>query len=376
LRILALVPSIYDTSPGQRFRMEQWEPLLKERGVTIDFQAFENEQLHETLYKSGALSKKIDLIVRQFWQRTKTVRAAREYDAVYLFREAAHVGPAIFERWVRQQRVPMIFDFDDAIFVPYVSPSNGYLSYLKFPSKTATICRLSAHIMAGNPYLADYARQYNEQVTIIPTTIDTEKYTITERRQNKVPVIGWSGSFSTVAHLDTIRKALVRLSKTEQFKLRVIGTPQYQLDGVNVEAMAWCSETEVDDLRPIDIGIMPLPDDIWSRGKCGLKALQYMALGIPTVCSPVGVNADIIQHGENGFLAATEDEWIDVLTRLLKSEELRRQIGARGRLTVERQYSARSQAPRVYEIFESVSRNKKQRNQSEKGDPQYAGRIS
>jgi glycosyltransferase involved in cell wall biosynthesis len=356
--------------------MEQWEPLLKERGVTIDFQAFENEQLHATLYKSGSLPKKIDLIMRQFWQRTKTVRSAREYDVVYLFREAALLGPAIFERWVRHQQVPMIFDFDDAIFVPYVSPSNGYLSYLKFPSKTATICRLSAHIMAGNPYLADYARQFNEQVTIIPTTIDTEKYTIIERQQNALPVIGWSGSFSTVAHLDTLRKALIRLAKIEQFKLRVIGTSQYQLDGVNVEAIAWRSETEVDDLRPIDIGIMPLPDDTWSRGKCGLKALQYMALGIPTVCSPVGVNADIIQHGENGFLAATEDEWIDVLTRLLKSEELRRQIGAQGRLKVERQYSARSQAPRVYEIFESVSRAKKQKNYSQQGNSNYAEKVS
>lgn len=354
MRLLAIVPSLFDTSPGQRFRIEQWEPLLKQRGVEIVYHSFEDENLHASLYKQGDLAKKLRFIAQAFVRRMASARSVKEYDAIYLFREAALLGPPIFERWFRRSRVPIIFDFDDAIFVPYVSPSNGYLSYLKFPSKTKTICRLSSHVMAGNSYLADYARQVNDNVSIVPTTIDTEKYRLEEKVENEIPVIGWSGSYSTVQHLDTLRNALMSLARRERFRLRVIGTPRYKIDEVEVDAMTWRAETEVADLRPIDIGVMPLPDDKWSLGKCGLKALQYMALGIPTVCSPVGVNSEIIRDGENGFLAATEAEWIEKLTLLLKSVEQRKRLGVAGRATVEERYSAVSQASAVYEIFTSV----------------------
>jgi glycosyltransferase involved in cell wall biosynthesis len=210
--------------------------------------------------------------------------------------------------------------------------------------------------MAGNPYLADYARQTNQNVSIVPTTIDTDKYKVVQRSydERRVPVIGWSGSFSTVQHLDSLVGALKRLAQTEIFRLVVIGTPVYKIDGVDVEAMPWRSATEVSDLAQIDMGIMPLPDESWSRGKCGLKALQYMALGIPTVCSPVGVNSEIIQDGVNGFLADTEDEWVEKLKRLLHDKDLRARLGAAGRKTVETKYSATVQAPRVYEILHSV----------------------
>src|SRR5205823_6511673 len=130
-----------------------------------------------------------------------------------------------------------------------------------------------------------------------------------------------------VQHLDTLRRALSRLANDEQFRLRVIGTSSYDLAGVEVEALDWRALSEVDDLQGIDVGVMPLPEDAWSRGKCGLKALQYMALGVPTVCSPVGVNSEIIQDGRNGYLAATEDEWVEKLLRLLRSPDLRSSIG-------------------------------------------------
>src|SRR2546425_6831765 len=352
MHVLALIPSIYDTSPGQRYRIEQWEPLLRERGVEITYQPFESEELHTVLYKSGHIGRKLALVARGFARRLSLMSAVRQYDAVYIFREAALLGPPVFERLIRRRRVPIIFDFDDAIFVSYRSPSNGYLSYLKFAGKTKTICRLAGHVMVGNPYLAEYARQFNPQVTMIPTTIDTGKYTVSRAKPaSDPPVIGWTGSFSTVQHLDTLRDALQKLAKRERFRLRAIGTPTYELDGVAVEAMPWRSDTELEDLRPIDIGVMPLPDDAWSKGKCGLKALQFMALGIPTVCSPVGVNTEIVQDGENGFIADTEDEWVEKLRRLLCSAELRKRLGLAGRATVEQKYSASAQAPRVYDVL-------------------------
>ena len=357
MRVLALMPALYDTSPGQRYRLEQWEPLLRERGVEITFASFEDEDLHALLYKRGMMRKKLRLVTRGLGRRLSLVRRVKDYDVVYILREAALLGPPVFERLIAQSGVPVVFDFDDAIFVSYRSPSNGYLSYLKFASKTKTICRIASHVMVGNPYLADYARQVNDRVTVIPTTIDTQRYQVPPPKTvNRPLVICWTGSHSTVQHLDTLRGALKKLASRDQFRLRVIGTPVYDCPPIDVEAMRWRARTEVDDLAPIDIGVMPLPEDKWSKGKCGAKALQFMGMGIPTVCSPVGVNKEIIQDDQNGFLASTEDEWVDKLSRLLRSAELRRRLGQAGRSTVEQKYSAISQAPRVYEIFKSVIR--------------------
>ena len=359
MRLLAIVPSIYDRNPSQRYRIEQWEPLLKERGVEIVYKPFESEALNAVLYQPGQMAKKMSLVMEALRRRLKDVREARRFDAVYILREAALLGPPLFERMLARARVPFVFDFDDAVFERYVSPSNGYLSYLKFPGKTQTICRLAAHVMAGNEYLADYARRVNRHVTVIPTTVDTSKYTVEPRAASDVPVIGWTGSYSTVQHLLTLAGALRRLARTEAFRLRVIGSAGMRLEGfegLDVQVLPWRSETEVEDLRPFDVGVMPLPEDRWSRGKCGMKALQYMGLAIPTVCSPVGVNSEIIRDGENGLLASSEDEWVEKLRMLLRSPDLRLRLGRAGRATVDARYSAAVQAPRVFQILESVVR--------------------
>ncbi|HEX8284185.1 MAG TPA: glycosyltransferase family 4 protein [Pyrinomonadaceae bacterium] len=357
MRLLAVVPSVYDRNPSQRYRIEQWEPLLRASGVEITYRPFEDAELNAILYQRGRLAGKLRLVGGALVRRFSDVRAARGFDAVYVLREAALLGPPFFERLLARSGVPYVFDFDDAVFERYVSPANGYLSYLKFPGKTRTICRLAAHVMAGNQYLADYARSVNRNVTVVPTTVDTAKYTVEAREPNDVPVIGWTGSYSTVQHLLTLSGALRRLAERERFRLRVIGSPGMGLDalgGLEVESVPWRSETEVEDLRPIDVGVMPLPEDRWSKGKCGMKALQYMGLGIPTVCSPVGVNSEIIRDGENGLLARDEAEWVEKLGLLLRSPELRGRLGRAGRATVEESYSARAQAPRVFRVFESV----------------------
>jgi glycosyltransferase involved in cell wall biosynthesis len=359
MRILALVPSPRDLLPGQRYRIEQWEPLLRARGVEITFEPFKCEELHGLLCRPGRHWRKLRLTARAIARRARVMTTLRDYDAVYLYSEASILGPALFERLIRRSGVPLVYDFDDAIFLRCPSPISGRLRLLKFPGKTDAICRLSSHVMVGNTYLAEYARGFNHHVSVVPSTIDFERYrTAAPLRPAGPPVIGWTGSHSTAQHLETLRAVLGQLARRESFRLRVIGPAAFSLRGVEVETLSWDSKTEVEDLSRIDIGVMPLPDSPWTRGKCGMKALQFMALGIPVVCSPVGVNAQFIRDGENGYLAATADEWVDKLTRLLRSPSLRERIGTNGRATARAEFAASLQAARVYEIFSRAASTK------------------
>jgi glycosyltransferase involved in cell wall biosynthesis len=360
MHILALVPYPYDRAPGQRYRMEQWAPLLAQFGVKVTFEAFRCEKLHSLLSTPANTLRKVSLTSQALARRLKVLKLIKDYDLVYIYYVAAMIGPAFIENYISMKGVPFVFDFDDAIFLhyTYISPVNRYLRLLKFPRKTGVICQLASHVIAGNSYLANYASRFNKHVSIVPSTIDTNSYTMENSKPpSDPPVIGWTGSYSTIQYLDTLRPTLQRLARCERFKLRVIGSPSYQLEGVDVEAIPWCPETEVADLRDIDIGIMPLPDDEWTRGKCGMKALQYMALGIPCVSSPIGVNPTIIRDNQNGLLAATENQWIDQLTRLLHSPSLRERLGKAGRATVEAEYSMSINAPKVYQIFKSFVRH-------------------
>ena len=200
---------------------------------------------------------------------------------------------------------------------------------------------MAALVIAGNEFLANYALNFNKNVIIIPSTIDTEKYTIKEAKAEKEIVIGWSGSFSTIEHFETAKEALKAIKDRYNDKVvfEVIGDPNYRCDILGIIGKAWDANTEVEDLQYFDIGIMPLPDNEWTKGKCGMKGLQYMAAGIPTIMSPVGVNSKIIEDGENGFLAATTEEWINKLSLLIDSAELRKKFASNGRKEVERKYS-------------------------------------
>ena len=363
MKVLALVPTEYDLNPGQRYRIEQWEPLLREQGVEITYSAFSSPALSHILYRPGYLLRKAGLMTVAFLGQSRSVVRAHRFDLVYVFREAALFGPAVIETLIARQGIPLVYDFDDAIFVPYKSPSNSYLSYLKFFGKTAGICRKARQVMVGNPHLREYAIQFNTEVTVVPSTIDTARYRPELRRHSSdgVPVIGWTGSYSTFQHLEKTFPALAKLAKRHRFRLVVVGTRAPEIPGVEVEFRRWSSETEARDLADIDIGIMPLPDDPWSRGKCGLKALQYMALGIPPVVSPVGVNTEIVKDRVNGLLAVSEDEWVDRLSRLIEHPDLRAVLGRAARQTVEDRYSAHVAAPRVLETFEKALSEKTSR---------------
>ena len=200
-RALVLTPALHGTSPGQRFRVEQWAKYLEPEGFEFTFVPFEDALLHEIIYRRRHYARKASLLLLALARRLAVLRMAKTFDAIFLHREAALVGPAVIEPLLARQRVSIVFDFDDAIWVPYVSPANRFLSYFKCFGKAAAICRLSTHIIAGNRYLAEYAQRYNKRVTVVPTTIDTQAYTmrVPDGRDLRNPVtIGWTGSYSTV----------------------------------------------------------------------------------------------------------------------------------------------------------------------------------
>jgi glycosyltransferase involved in cell wall biosynthesis len=357
VRLLVLCPSLPGTSPGSRFRIEQWIPHLEARGVSVQLSSFEDQELHSVIYERGRHFRKARLLVRALVRRLRLLRGlADRFDAVFIYEEAARLGPAIIERVLARMRVPVVYDFCDPIWIPYVSPINRHLARLKFPGKTATICRLSAHVLVGNEELAAYARRFNPRVTIVPITIDTDCYRPSAtQRQPEVPVVGWSGSHSTVPHLDTFRPVLVELARRRRFTLRVIGTSRYEVPGVTVDARDWRLESEVEDLASFDVGVMPLPDDRWTRLRSHLKVRQYMGLGLPSVVSPVGVNRELVQDGINGYLAKSAEEWLSRLIVLLDDRVLRSRIGHAARQTIEERFSAREWSGVVLQVISEAA---------------------
>lgn len=350
-----MLPYAWDTVPGQRFRIEQWHPRLQAQGVEFVVSTLLTASQQRLLYSRGRAARKAIMLAGTMLRRALDVRLARQVDAIWLHRAAWPVGPALLERLLARTGVPLIFEFDDAIYLADTAEANRRWRALKFAGKTSAICRLSTHVVVGNAYLADHAARFNPAVTTIPTTIDTDVYHPRADYRDASPVvIGWSGSRTTVAHLGTLDRVIQRVAAEVPVRLRVIGTDAYPLEGVDTAAMEWSPEREVPELSRFDIGVMPLPDEEWARGKCALKALQYMALGVPTVTSPVGVNADIIRDGENGLLARDEDEWVAKLVGLSRDVALRESLGRAGRQTVERTYSAAVQAPRVLELLERL----------------------
>jgi glycosyltransferase involved in cell wall biosynthesis len=318
----------------------------------MDFAPFESQHLTRLLYQPGHTGKKIYWVARDFLRRARVVARSRGYDAAIVYREAALIGPAIYERLLARSGVPMFFDFDDAIWSPTQDAAsvNGFFSKLHFWGKTSTTCRISTGVIAGNNYLADYARQRNDNVIVIPTTIDLDDYPVQPEPASDEPfIVGWTGSLSTLQHFEFARGALERLARQRRVQMKIICNepPARPIEGAENVFIRWSEDREAENVGACHVGIMPLPDDDYTRGKCGLKAIQFMATGRPVVIAPVGMNKDLIQHGVNGFLAGTEDEWVEHLNALADSPELRARIGAAGRKTVETGYSAEVGASRL-----------------------------
>lgn len=327
---------------------------MESMGISVDLIPFADAHLMKMLHKPGHQAAKALANVTRFLHRFGDVARARRYDAVLIHRAACIAGPATIERLIALSGRPVIYDFDDAIFKLHTTEANRRFGWLKFPGKTGTICRISSHVVVGNAYLAEYASRYNSNVSIVPTSIDTDWYQPVKRKcPNGKLVVGWTGSSTSQTHLEMFATVVRELMRRRDVEFRVISDREPVLPGVTYQWRRWSAETEAEDLAHLDIGLMPIPDDEWARGKCAAKALQYMALGIPAICSAVGANNEVIQHGQNGLLAASPDEWIACFEMLVDDPSLRNRLGRMGRRTVEERYSMN----RCSELFATVVRN-------------------
>jgi glycosyltransferase involved in cell wall biosynthesis len=353
VRGLALSPVPYEGA-GCRYRVAQYIPYLAGQGIDLTIAPFYDTEFFNLVYRPGRHARKTMLFLRQTLGRFRTVLQRGRYDFVFVYREALPVGPPVIESMLAATKMPLVYDFDDAVFVQNTSEANRSIAALKWPQKVAAIIRRSTQVIAGNEYLAGYARRFNPSVHVIPTAIDVSRFV--PRRTAPLDgaplVVGWIGTPTTVRYLSPLAPVLESLGRSPRFRFRVAGaTEPVRFPGVDIDNAAWTLEGEVELFNGCDIGVYPLPDDEWTRGKSGFKAIQFMSCGVPVVASPVGINREIIQDGVNGFLAADAGEWHQKLAVLLTDADLRVRIGEAARRTIQERYSLQVNAPRVAAVL-------------------------
>lgn len=353
MKILFLSPYPHGAAPSQRFRFEQYFDSLKEAGIEYRQYGFWDDATWKILYSEGKLLRKVRGLLSGYIRRFSQIICSGRYDYVFIHREADPLGwfffPFLLKKVLRKR---IIYDFDDAIWIPNSSESNKSFMHLKNWKNTPYLCKLAHRVSAGNRYLCTFASQFNTDVRHNPTTIDTIHL------HNKIKVhdsdgfvIGWTGTHSTINYLYDLIPMLEKLHSEYPFTLAVIcdREPDRSLPGLKF--IPWNKTTEIEDLLVMNVGLMPLREDAWSSGKCGFKALQYMSLGIPALVSPVGVNTDIVDDGVNGFVCDTEEEWLNALRKLIRDRALLIKLSSATRKKIEDRFSVVSNTPNFLSLF-------------------------
>ncbi|MGA2221776.1 MAG: glycosyltransferase [Verrucomicrobiia bacterium] len=340
MKVLFL-PQTSELGPSSRYRVYQLLPLLRELGIECEVSPAIDSDLYTSAYLKHGGRRSIGT-AHTIWRRRRAdLERISQFDAVFVQKG---VFPGLYSGFERKiaARKPLVFDFDDAVWLPREG-GNPLLRALHRERAVQDILRCAAAVIAGNEFLAEYARRFNRSVTVVPSTIDVARYP----HNGDSTIVGWIGSSTTLPYLKPLGAVFAELGVTP----RVIASGDPSTLGFRVDFRHWRLETELNELAEIGIGIAPLPDTPWERGKCGVKVLQYMACGIPVVASAVDVQNRIIQHGENGFLVRTEAEWVERLRMLLADAALRARLGAAGRRRVEEKFAVACAATQVATVL-------------------------
>ena len=354
LRVLCLVP--YPRSnAGVRLRFDQQITELARHGIDLSLSPFLDERGYRIAFRHGHLLAKVAAVVRGFARRLADARQVPRFDLLLVYRESTPFGPRFVEAVAALYGVPLVVDFDEAVFIRNVHPANKRWAWLRDPRRLSAALRSARAATAQNEYLADFARRFNSQVSVVPTPVDTDaRQPRTGRREGPV-VIGWIGSETTAPFLHLIDDALARVSEDSDVIVRVVGGAYSNERLRTVDVREFDLDREQSELDSIDIGILPEPDDPWTKGKGGYKALLYMAAGIPVVAARVGVNPDIVAHGETGYCVNTTEEWVTALRRLIGDEALRLRMGSAGRARAVERFSVTVIAPRFAAVLRDAA---------------------
>ncbi|GAB1722752.1 MAG: glycosyltransferase [Nitrospira sp. CR1.1] len=336
--------------PSSRYRVYQFLPHLQQSGIDCHVDPLFGATYFSILQvRSSVLQTclKIPYVLARFLKRLGTLLTLGRRDLIVIEGQLFPYAPPLIERLLRWLRYRLVFEMDDAIYL-----TRGH------ERKMPVLFRMAMGVIVGNDRLAAYATQYSSQVTVVPTVVDTERFAPRPLRPTAAsdlvddPItIVWIGLAYNLKYLNVLAPALRRLQERYRVKLRVVCSQPPVLDGLDIEFRSWEWRREVEDLQDATIGVMPLEDTEWARGKCALKLLQYLAVGLPAVASPVGVNREILVNGDNGFFASTEQEWYERLESLCRDPQLRARMGQAGRQTVETRYSLAVWGPRLADVY-------------------------
>lgn len=354
LRVLAL-PRYGRLGATSRYRFLQFLPGLERLGIHVEVAPLLSDALLQCRYQ--ARKRPLAPVLGAYARRIGRLWSARQYDVLWVEKESLPWLPSIVERLARR-RIPIVLDYDDAEFHRYDSHPSALVRTV-LGNKIAAVMRHADCLVAGNDYIADHARRHSSaKIEIVPTVVDLSRYRATEAPPGGPAApftVGWIGTPVTAEYLRPIQPALERVCGSGRGRVIAVGAGNLQLGSVRVETPAWSEAEEGDQISRFDVGIMPLPDSLFSRGKCGLKLIQYMAAGRPVVGTPLGVNADIIRPGQTGLHATTVPQWTDALLQLQADSALRRRMGRQGRQDVERQYAMDVVTPRLANVLRAAA---------------------
>jgi glycosyltransferase involved in cell wall biosynthesis len=361
-RMLVICPFPQGVAAGQRLKYEQYFDDWRAQGYEISVSPFMDIPMWSIVHERGHVVSKALGVVRGHFRRLSDLFRISRFDVVYVFMWVTPFGTSIFERLTRWLAPKIIYDVEDNVISDLSASTQEHVNpitkFLKNPGKPRYLIREADHVITSSPFLNHTCLTINRhrRCTYVTSSVDTDRFVPALRYSNEAKVtIGWTGTVSSKLYLDTLEPVFRRLAERVPFKLRVIGNFDYHLPGIDLEVVRWSAEREVEDLQAIDIGVYPLIIDDWVLGKSGLKAIQYMAFGLPVVATDVGTTPTIIHHGEDGVLVRTEDEWVEALQALVMDPQLRSRLGQAARADALAKYSTKAVAAQYRAVLESVA---------------------
>lgn len=355
-KILIVCPYPQDKAPSQRLKYEQYFDSWSNAGYEIRVEEFINLEFWKIVYKEGGAFRKFVFTLWGYLRRFFLIFELRKYDLVYIHLWVTPFFTPFFEFIYCAVAKKVVYDIDDLVYLrENKSVENKTAGIFKSKSKPIYLMKHANHVITCTPYLDEFVRKYNSNTTDISSTVDTDRYAPINKYSNDKPItLGWSGSVTTIKYFHLLKDVLLDITKKYPIRIIVMGTSELHIEGLNIETIPWTEANEIKTLQKFDIGLYPLPDEEWVLGKSGLKAIQYMALGIPTIAYAIGANYRVIDNNENGFLVKTHDEWVERISMLIDNPELRKKIGLKARKKVENEFSVEANEKKYLSIFEKL----------------------